>query len=135
MSLTTAQMFKRLGETFLRISRERIESGIGSSGDAMPPYSAAYAKKRGATGRDVAVRTLVFTGAMLAARRILSLDDDSVLVGFPDGTEEADKARGNEARTPFLKPTPDERDDLRELMRKLVVEKARQDIRDKIRGD
>lgn len=117
LKLTTPAIMKQIGQTFLRLSRERIEAGVGSDGAPMPLYSPRYEKFRADHGRDVNRRTLVYTGKMLLARKVQNPRANSVEINF---TAERDKAQGNEDRTPFVNATRAEREDLKVMAKQQI---------------
>lgn len=91
----------------LRLQRQRIESGIGQDGAPMRPYTPEYAEYRREKGRTTDKRTLLFTSAMLAARQLKEITKTRAVIGWSDAVQIL-KALGNQARTPFVKATPDE---------------------------
>lgn len=102
------KLWRMAARHMIRIQRERIEAGIGSSGRQMPPYSPGYALQRRRSGRQASVRTLVWTGQMLGSRRIIKLSARGANIGWRPGFQ-AEKATSNQAIAPFTAPTPDER--------------------------
>lgn len=163
--LTDKAIMRELGQTALRLSRERIEAGIGSDGAPMRApasvkdinirgtYSQAWSdirqygekRQRYSTvegqkvglltktgrrsfgkfggGRTVDIRTLVFTGRMIAARFIKTVTATTALISFRGA--EVKKAEGNQLRTPFVKLTPSERADIVQMARELIAAKLR----------
>ena len=110
---------KRAGNTLLRLNVQRIEKGIGSDGGLMKPYSPKYKAKRQATGRAVDKRTLRWTGQMMQSRLVVSVKNGIATLGWKPG-KNAEKAAGNETRTPFTQPTVKERNAVLEFVRKQV---------------
>lgn len=112
---------EKSARSLIRMQNQRIQSGIGSDGKAMKPYSPKYAAKRAATGRAVDKRTLHYTGQMLLSRIVLRVKSGAAQIGWKPG-KQAEKAAGNEKRTPFTGATQAERSKLLEFIRRTVKE-------------
>lgn len=99
-----------IGEEIVKTIRERSKDGIGlksvrstgvGSEKPFAGYSSSYVrsldfKNAGKSRGDV---NLTLSGDMLAAIKVLSHSKGSVLVGFENGTEENDRAEGNQLGT------------------------------------
>lgn len=123
------KIIEQAARMYIRQARQRVEEqGRGTSGDVMPPYSPDYKRRREESGRDSDRRTLTWTGQMHQGRQILKLTEESALIGWKVGPE-ARKAQGNQSRTPWVGPTPEERKAvlkyLRENIKRKVKEKTR----------
>lgn len=92
-------------------------NGVGSKGQ-MSPYSASYAAWKSSKGRNTKHRDLTFSGKMWQ-----SLTTAPVIGGarmFFGNAESANKAKGNDARTPFFSLTEKEKRIIKSEIQKLV---------------
>jgi hypothetical protein len=108
----TAKDLKESAEDLLARQRNRITFGLGQSGKPMKPLSPGYAKEVGH-----ATRRLELTGAMLNSRKVTSATETSATIGFENAPKHAFV---HQAKTPFVKATPKEREALTDLVRKKV---------------
>lgn len=82
------------------IQRRVQKDGIGTNGKKLSPYSDKYAQFKASKGRNTKFRDLTFSGNMWQ-----SLTSENISGGarmFFNSAENVNKARGNEARTPFF---------------------------------
>lgn len=122
--LVDAAMMRDVALYVMRLQEQRLEKGIGSSGSPMKAYSPGYAEVRREAGRTTDRRTLTWSGRMKGARNVREVTNRRAVIGWPPG-EEAIKALGNQRRTPFVKPTPDETRKASAYLRDLIRKKAR----------
>lgn len=97
----------------LRVQR----SGIGSKGE-MSPYSAAYATWKGNRGRNTKFRDLTYSGKMWQSLTTTPVSGGAKM--FFGNAESANKAKGNEARSPFFSLTDREKRLVKNELQKLV---------------
>lgn len=109
IELFSPDLLKRSAQFLLRLQSQRLDSGVGSNGSKMPAYSERYAEFRREKGRVADRRTLTFTGAMLAGRRVTEQTKTAVRLGWVSGTSEAKKAEYNDDMYAFAAPTDAER--------------------------
>lgn len=105
--LVTKEDMRAAAEMMLELQAKRIAAGGGTRGK-MKRLSPAYAKEVGHSNR-----TLVRTGRMLASRAVLSATKTKATVGFKNAPQ---YAYVNQARTPFVKATKEERKTLAEFL-------------------
>lgn len=127
LQVITEKAMERAGQYLLRLQQQRLEQGIGSDGSPMRAYSEDYAEFRREKGRATDRRTLTFTGLMRNRRKVIKVTRTSVTIGWPAG-DEAAKARGNDARTPFIRATEEERTKVAAMLKAEIVEALRQQI-------
>ena len=91
--------------------RQRLARGEGLDDQPMAPLTRAYAKRKGSETRD-----LLLTGRMLGSLRV-DVDQRKLIakIGFSDGGS-LQKARGNQARTPWFGFSPKDRAALNKLI-------------------
>lgn len=82
----------------------RTQRGVDADGNTFTPYSEAYAKKRGDSGRQVSPPNLMYTGNMLAsiATKVTRTLETVLGTIFFNSTREALKARGNQEKRRFF---------------------------------
>ena len=124
-NLVTQEILEQAAQYLLRLQTARLDKGLGSEGEPLPPYSPGYAAFRSAHGRVVDRRTLTYTGQMLAGRRVEAVNASRVKLGWSPGTLEAKKAAGNEKRSPFVKATPKEVKLVTEFIQRKIRERAK----------
>lgn len=127
MKLVDADIMRKAGMYLLRLQAQRVMRGEGSNGAPMKPYSPGYAAYRQEKGRPTDRRTLLFSGNMWRARNTKDVTATKVTIGWPANIE-AIKALGNEARTPFVKATPEEIRLVTEFIRERIKEKVKAEL-------
>lgn len=101
-------LMRDVANEVLTRQRVRITDGRGTQGQ-MRKYSPGYAKEKAASGRQTGVRDLTWSGDMLAGRKVKEVTATTARIGWDAGSGQALKALGNEERTPFVKPTKEEK--------------------------
>lgn len=120
--LADTKLMEEAARGHLARSRRRVETlGLGPGENPLPKYSAKYAAFRSSKGRGIDHRSLSFTGQMLTGRHLLKVTPTTALIGWTPGPL-AERASGNETRTPFLDATPAERASLVMFMKHRIVE-------------
>lgn len=110
---------RAIGEEIVKTIRDRSKDGVGLKrvgpsgvGYEKPftGYSASYARSLDFknAGKSKGNVNLTLSGDMLAAVKLLSHSKGSVLVGFENGTEENDRAEGNQLGS-YGQPSPNPR--------------------------
>lgn len=111
--------YTKLGQLINSSIQIRVQrQGIGSDGQKMSPYKDKYEAWKKDRGRNVNFRDLTFQGNMWKSLTVENKDGGARL--FFNSAAEANKARGNEARTPFFGISNRERDIIKREMRKLI---------------
>lgn len=118
----TKEDMQAVADFVLALQKKRIAAGIGSRGTNMKRYSKAYAAERSAAGLPSDKRTLRRSGAMLDSRKVLSVSDTRARIGFDSAQKHA---YVNQARTPFVKATKDERKLAGRFLARLIRERLR----------
>jgi len=93
---------------------QRLGHGINAQDQPSRPLKPSYAKQKEKAGAQP-VRDLRLTGAMLTARQVTEVSDNTVTVGFTDPLQEA-KAAHNEQIEPMLGVSPENKRQLDEYV-------------------
>lgn len=97
----TKNFLLKVGQLINASIQQRVQrSGVGTDGQKMSPYSKAYADFRTTKKRNTDIRDLTFTGKMWQSLTAKN-STEGVRLYFGSANN-ANKARGNEARTPFF---------------------------------
>lgn len=110
----TAQLLN--GEIQIRVQKD----GKNIKNRPLKPYSADYAAFRGQRGRQTAFRDLTLSGKMWQSLTTSKSRGEARM--FFGSAESANKAAGNQARTPFFGLAPTEKALLKSRLRKLARE-------------
>jgi len=96
-----------IADAIIEYIRSRSEAGIANNGNPFPKYSKEYIKSLDfkIAGKKKNKVNLTLSGDMLAAIQVLKDRRDRLTIGFKKGTEEADKAEGNQLGT-YGQPSP-----------------------------
>ncbi len=124
MRWLTPDDMRRAGERLFRLQQARIDAGGGTRGK-MKGYSAGYKKKLAAAGEPTTPRDLRRTGKMLNSRAVMKFTATSATIGF--SPREA-YMYINQARTPFTKPTKEERADTRAFLIQLARDRSERNL-------
>lgn len=117
----TKEDMQAAAEYMLKLQAERVAQGIGQRGKPMKRLSKDYAEEEG-KGR---VRTLKRTGKMLDSRGVLDATEKRATIGF----QNAEKYYYvNQARSPFVKATKEERQKLAEFLAARVKKRLRENL-------
>lgn len=97
----------RIAEDIIQFIKDRCEAGVGVRPHGnhfrtydFPGYTKAYEKFKGSSRVD-----LVLDDQMLADMRVLSIGRNSVTIGYEAGSDENDKAEGNQTGS-YGQPKP-----------------------------
>lgn len=93
-------------------------NGEGTDGKKMKPYSDKYSRYKQNKGRNVNFRDLTFSGNMWQSLTAEKFSSGARL--FFNSAENVNKARGNQARTPFFGVGKKEKDIINSELKKLI---------------
>ena len=103
--------------------RQRVAKGVGMHDQKMPVYSDAYKRSKQASGRNVDVRDLTYTGRMLGAMVSEIAESNPkqtrVVIKFTDKPSQS-KARYNQRRSAWFGISPRDRIALRAIQRRAL---------------
>ena len=111
VGMASRQLLFEVGNAQIIYMRRRLAKSIGVDDRAMPALTDRYAKRKGSVKRD-----MLLTGRMLGSLRV-EVDERELTatIGFTDETS-LQKARGNQARTPWFGFSPRDRAALNKLI-------------------
>lgn len=121
----TEDDMRAVGEYALRLQQARIARGEGSRGKKMKRYDKDYAEERAEAGLPTDRRTLRRTGRMLDSRTVLESTATRATIGFENPEQ---YFYVQQAKTPFVKATKDERKLLTEFVKKRVTERLKENL-------
>lgn len=121
----TKEDMAKAGQYALRLQRERIAKGIGQRGRRMKRYSREYREERAEKGLPTDRRTLRLSGRMLDSRKVVAANEKSARIGFQNAPR---YAYVQQARTPFVKATKDERDLIRKYLVARIKRRTKQNL-------
>jgi len=111
VGMASRQLLFEVGNAQIIYMRRRLAKSIGVDDQPMPALTPAYAKRKGSETRD-----LLLTGRMLGSLRVdVDQRELTATIGFTDETS-LQKARGNQARTPWFGFSPRDRAALNKLI-------------------
>ena len=111
------KLLLELGTAQILNIRRRVARGEGLSDQKMPDVSDAYARARKGGEKT---RNLLLTGRMLGGLTV-EVDESkfTATIGFSDGAS-VEKARANQARSPWFGFSPNDRAQLNKLIQNLM---------------
>lgn len=101
IELAQARMIAELGQTQILQLRKRVAQGVGIRDTQMPAYTAQYARRKAASGRQVGVRDLLWSGRMLGSLVAQVEGSRRVRISFTDAASVV-KAKAHQRRAPWF---------------------------------
>ena len=121
----TPDDMRAAGQLALTLQRDRIARGEGSRGRPMKRYSKSYKAQLADEGRPTDKRTLRRTGKMLDSRQVKGATAVRATVGFAAPEK---YMFVQQATTPFVKATKDERNQIRDYLIERVKARIKQNL-------